>query len=102
MSEEEIKHEINVLKHTRGILKGKITRFRAILNTPTNQTNFSQIEARLKSIKDDQYQFDICQSRLEYLDSNTGEDREQIEYDYFELITKANDFLKQAAKHANT
>lgn len=93
MSDEETKMEVSQLRHSRGILKSKLTRFEKFLKVTTNQSNFVQIEIRLKGIEEDMREFENVQSRLEFLDENEEIERENIEMSYYQLMSLARQYL---------
>lgn len=76
--EKGIDDEMSELVHIREVVSARLERFNQYLDK--SDVNSIQLEVRLKSIEDDFAEFDRCQTRLEYLNSEETEFRNDIEF----------------------
>lgn len=88
--ENVIETEIKDLRQTRGRLRSQLTRFQTFLNTSNDPI---ELEVRLTRIESAFDRFDEIQSRLETLNVDEEEQREDQESLYYELISKAKGIL---------
>ncbi|XP_045466602.1 uncharacterized protein LOC123675299 [Harmonia axyridis] len=86
----ETEIEIKDLRQARGRLRSQLTRFQSFLTTPNDPI---ELEVRLSKIELGLDRFDEIQSRLEILNIEEEEQREDQETLYYQLIAKARSVL---------
>lgn len=81
------------LRQKRGIIKGKLTRFKNYLNDSSVNDDIHGIGTRLIKIEIAFDAFDEVQSELEFLDSKEEAERETVESDFFHCIARAKSLI---------
>lgn len=85
--------DLSVLKRKRGVIKRRVTLFNTFLQSVDDDTNKNEIKQRLKIIEGSFYEFDEIQFQIESIEPEQNDERKHFEDFYFEVITKANDFI---------
>jgi len=94
-------NEVSKLKKRRGLLKSSLTRFKSFLDSYVPERDYSVLKIRLEKANSLLSEFENVHMAIELAeDINNDESRKLFEDNYYEYITKAQEYVELGKNNA--
>jgi hypothetical protein len=88
--------DLKSLINKRGIIKGRVTRFKSFLDVPENRVKSLEIQTRIQELQSYFREFESIHLQIQALDANQAKEEElfKFEDEFFDTISSADAIVK--------
>jgi TolA-binding protein len=96
--------DLKSLISKRGIIKGRVTRFKSFLDVPENRVKLLEIQRRIQELQSYFREFESIHLQIQALDANQAKEEElfKFEDEFFDTISSADAIVKSIENTSGT